>query len=388
MKITNVKTFLYKPTWNWLFVKIETDEGIYGWGEATSQSLEKPVEACIHNLADYLIGKDPRDIELHWSTMFRNAYWRPTFVVTSAMSGIDMALWDILGKSLNTPVYRLLGGAVRDRIKVYHNGWWFAANSTDDYVRLAEREVKEKGARAIKYDPFWGTDVFTATKDDIRKVLDNVARVRKAVGDDVEIMLDCHSRMTTNGAIRFAQAVREYDPAWFEEPLPTDAAAEDLARIVDSTDIPIVTGERLVTRWCFRDILEKRAAAAINPDPCHAGGISEMKKIGELANTYYVGFTPHSAGGPVMVAANLHVEACAPNFTIHEFFAPDPPFYEEILKEPFPALVDECIQLPDRPGLGLDLKEEVLGDRPYKYHDLSSFWDVPQVPAGGKLESE
>jgi len=230
--------------------------------------------------------------------------------------------------------------------------------------------------------------VFTATKDDIRKVLDNISRVRKAVGDETEIMLDCHSRMTTNGAIRFAQAVREYDPAWFEEPLPTDAAAEDLARIVNSTDIPIVTGERLVTRWCFRDIIEKRAAAAINPDPCHAGGISEMKKIGELANTYYVGFTPHSAGGPVMVAANLHVEACAPNFTIHEYFTVDPPYYEEVLKEPYSTLVDECLSLPERPGLGLDLNEEVLGNRPYKYHDLSSFWDVPQVPGGGKLESK
>lgn len=387
MKITAVKTFLYKPTWNWLFVKIETDEGIYGWGEATCQAQEKPIEACIHNLADYLVGKDPRDIELHWSTMFRNTYWRPSFVVTSAMSGIDMALWDILGKSLGAPVYRLLGGAVRENIRVYHNGWWFPATSTDDYVWLAEREVKERGAKAIKYDPFWGLDVFTSKETDIRNVLDNVGRVRKAVGDDVEIMLDCHSRMNTNAAIRFAHSVRQYNPAWFEEPLPTDAAAEDLARIVASTDIPIVTGERLVTRWCFRDIVEKRAASAINPDPCHAGGISEMKKIGELANTYYVGFTPHSAGGPVMVAANLHVEACAPNFTIHEFFAPDPPFYKEILKEPFPALVDECIQLPDRPGIGVDLNEEVLATRPYKYHDMSSFWDVPQVPAGGKLES-
>ena len=331
------------------------------------------------------MGKDPRDIELHWSTMFRNSYWRPTFVVTSAMSGLDIAMWDILGKSLNAPVYRLLGGAVRDGMRVYHNGWWFPAKSTDDYVWLAEREVKEKGAKALKYDPFWGTDVFTATEADIKKILDNISRVRKAVGDDVEIMLDCHSRMTTNAAIRFAQAVREYNPAWFEEPLPTDASPEDLARVAASTDIPIVTGERLVTRWCFRDIVEKRAAAAINPDPCHAGGISEMKKLGELANTYYVGFTPHSAGGPAMVAANLAVEACAPNFLIHEFFALDPPFYKEILKEPFPAMVDECLQLPTRPGIGVDINEELLGTRPYKYHDLSSFWDVPQVPAGGKL---
>ncbi|MBW1860940.1 MAG: galactonate dehydratase [Deltaproteobacteria bacterium] len=387
MKITNIKTYIYKPTWNWLFLKMETDEGVYGWGEATTQAHDKDVEACIHNLADYLIGKDPRDIELHWSTMFRNSYWRPSFVISSAMSGLDMAMWDILGKTLGAPVHRLLGGPVRDRIKVYHNGWWFPAKSTDDYVWLAEREVKEHGAKALKWDPFWGCDVFTSSDEDIRKVIDNVARVRKAVGDDVGLMLDCHSRLTTNGAIRFAHAVADYKPAWFEEPIPTDAAHEDLARVAASTDIPIVTGERVVTRWCFRDIFEKRAAATINPDPCHAGGISEMKKIGEMAHAYYVGFSPHSAGGPVMVAANLHVEACAPNFVIHEFFSIDPPYYKEILKEPFPALKDECLELPERPGLGVDIDEEALSKRPYKYHDMSGFWDDPQVPAGGTLES-
>ena len=123
MKITDIKTFIYKPTWNWFFVKIETDEGIYGWGEATTGNLDQEMVACIKSLSNYLIGKDPRDIELHWSLMFRNAYWRPGFVVSSAMSGLEMAMWDILGKSLNTPVYRLLGGPVRDRMKAYHNGW-------------------------------------------------------------------------------------------------------------------------------------------------------------------------------------------------------------------------------------------------------------------------
>ena len=142
MKVTGIKTYLYKPTWNWLFVKVETDEGIYGWGEGTTQAHDKDVEACIRHFGSYLIGKDPRDIELHWSTMFRNAYWRPSFIISSAMSALDMAMWDILGKSLGVPVYKLLGGAVRDRVRVYHNGWWFPAQGTDDYVWLAEREVK------------------------------------------------------------------------------------------------------------------------------------------------------------------------------------------------------------------------------------------------------
>jgi len=386
MKITSIKTYIYRPTWNWLFLKMETDEGVYGWGEATTQGQEKDVEACIHNLADYLVGKDPRNIELHWSTMLRNSYWRPSFVVSSAMSGLDMAMWDILGKTLGAPVYTLLGGPCRDRIRVYHNGWWFPAKRTDDYIWLAEREVKERGARALKWDPFWGCDVFASTRDDIRAVLENVRQVRRAVGDDVELMIDVHSRLSTNTAIRFVHAVEELEPSWYEEPLPTDASVEDLAMVASSTDIPVVVGERVSTRWCFRDIFEKRAAALINPDPCHAGGISEMKKIADMAHAYYVGVTPHSAGGPVMVAANLHVEACIPNFTIHEFFSVDPPYYKEILKEPFPALKDECIELPTRPGLGVDLIEEALSSRPYVYHDLSSFWDTPQVPAG-KLDT-
>ncbi len=382
MRITKVKTFIYRPTWNWLFVKVETDEGISGWGEATTQGQEKGVEASIHNLADYLIGKDPRHIELHWSTMFRNSYWRPTFIVTSAMSGLEMAMWDILGKSLGAPVYMLLGGACRDRIKVYHNGWWFEAKSIDDYIWLAEREVKERGAKALKWDPFWGCDVFTSSRDDIHSIIENVRRVREAVGDDVELMLDGHARLSPNSATGFAHAVEQFKPSWYEEPIPTDASVDDLARVASSTDIPIVVGERIPTRWCFRDIFEKRAAAIINPDPAHAGGILETKKISDMAHAYYVGVAPHSAGGPILNAASVHIEAAIPNFVIHEFFSVDPPFYKEILQEPFPALKNEFIELPTRPGLGVEINEEALARRPYLYHDLSSFWESPRVPAG------
>jgi galactonate dehydratase len=298
------------------------------------------------------------------------------------MSGLEMAMWDILGKSLNAPVYTLLGGPCQDRIKIYHNGWWFPAKNLDDYVELARQEV-ERGAKALKWDPFWGIDVFTATRDALAAVVDNVRKVREAVGADVELMLDGHSRLSPNMAIQFAQAVEEYKPAWYEEPIPTDASPEDLAQVTRSTSIPIVVGERVVTRWCFRDIFEKRAAAIINPDIGHAGGILETKKIADMAHAYYVGVTPHNAGGPVLNAAALHLDASIPNFVINEFFAFDRPYWEEILTGPFPALREGYLDLPSGPGLGVEIDEAALekAKKPYVYHDMSGFWRTPQQPS-------
>jgi len=375
MKITNIKTFIYHTHWNWLFVKMETDEGITGWGEATTHGQEKSVEATIHNLKEYLIGKDPRHIEKHWSTMFRNAYWRPSFIITSAMSGVEMAMWDILGKSLGVPVYTLLGGPCREHIQIYHNGWWFKAKTLDDYVRLA-KETVDKGAMALKWDPLWLCDVFP-NREQIQSAIENVRVVREAVGDDVELMIDCHGRLNPNRSIQLARELEEFRPFWYEEPIPTDASVTDLAMVASSINIPVCVGERIPTRWCFRDIFEKRATAIINPDIGHAGGILETKKIADMAHAYYISSSPHSAGGPMLNAASVHLDASTPNFLIHEFFSPDIPFYEEILAEPFPIIKDGFIELPTKPGLGLEIKEEALSRRPYVFHDLSGFWAPP-----------
>jgi len=209
--------------------------------------------------------------------------------------------------------------------------------------------------------------------------------VREAVGDDVELMLDGHARLSPNSAIQFARAVEEFSPAWYEEPIPTDASIDDLAMVASSTSIPIVVGERIPTRWCFRDVFEKRAAAIINPDIAHAGGILETKKIADMAHAYYVGVTPHNAGGPVLNAASLHLDASIPNFVINEFFPFDLPYWEEILQEPFPVMKDEFIELPTKPGLGVEINEEALekAKKPYVYHDLSGFWASPRQPSTG-----
>jgi len=373
MRITDIKTFIYRGAWNWLFVKVETDEGISGWGEATTQGAAKATEAAIHEMGgNYLIGKDPRQIELHFSTMLRNSYWRPAVVLYSAISGLEMAMWDILGKSLNVPIYSLLGGVCNPRLKIYHNGWWFGAKTHKDYARLA-KEMTDKGAKALKFDPLQGCDYFI-DREQANQVIEAIRLVREAVGDDVELMIDVHGRLSPDNSIKVAREVEQYRPFWWEEPIPTDASVEDLAMVASSISIPVVAGERIYTRWGFRDVFEKRAAAIINPDIAHEGGILETKKIADMAHAYYVSITPHSAGGPVLTAASIQLEAATPNFLMHEFFSPDIPYYKEIVKDPFPVMKDEFVDLPTKPGLGIELNEEVLGNRPYKYFNIGALW--------------
>jgi len=373
MRITDIKTFIYRGAWNWLFVKVETDEGISGWGEATTQGAAKATEAAIHEMGgNYLIGKDPRQIELHFSTMLRNSYWRPAVVLYSAISGLEMAMWDILGKSLNVPIYSLLGGVCNPRLKIYHNGWWFGAKTHKDYARLA-KEMTDKGAKALKFDPLQGCDYFI-DREQANQVIEAIRLVREAVGDDVELMIDVHGRLSPDNSIKVAREVEQYRPFWWEEPIPTDASVEDLAMVASSISIPVVAGERIYARWGFRDVFEKRAAAIINPDIAHEGGILETKKIADMAHAYYVSITPHSAGGPVLTAASIQLEAATPNFLMHEFFSPDIPYYKEIVKDPFPVMKDEFVDLPTKPGLGIELNEGALGNRPYKYFNIGALW--------------
>jgi len=373
MRVTGIKTFIYRAAFNWLIVKLETDEGISGWGEATTQGATKATEAAIHEMGEnYLIGKDPRQIELHFSTLMRNSYWRPSIILYSAISGLEIAMWDILGKSLNVPIYTLLGGICNPRLKTYHNGWWFGAKSQRDYARLA-KEMVDKGAKALKFDPLQGCDYFIE-REQGKQVVEAIRLVREAVGDDVELMIDVHGRLSPDNSIKLAREVEQYRPYWWEEPIPTDAAVDDLARVASSINTPVVAGERLYTRWGFRDIFEKRAVAIINPDIAHEGGILETKKVADMAHAYYVSVTPHSAGGPVLTAASIQVEAAMPNFLIHEFFSVDMPYYQEVVKDPFPIMKDEFIELPTKPGLGIELNEQALGNRPYKYFNQGNLW--------------
>jgi galactonate dehydratase len=368
MKITNIKTFLFNANWrNWLFVKVETDEGIHGWGEGDVDGYDLSSEAAVHTMEEYFIGKDPRNIELHWDTIYRESVYRPCFIIVSALAGIEMALWDILGKSLNVPVYQLLGGAFRTKIPAYDNGWFFGAEKPQDFAKAALDAV-ELGFKHLKWDPFGSSNLFPETEE-ISQAKECIWAVREAVGSDIHLLVEGHGRFSPDKAIQIAREIEDYKPYFFEEPVPPDNV-EALVRVASSINIPVATGERICTHWGAREILEKNGAAILQPDIMHIGGILETKKLAAMAQTYYIPIAPHNAFGPVLSAASIHVDASTPNFLIQEFFYPDKPLYDEILKEPFFFPKDGFFDLPTRPGLGIDIDENALSKHPYQYRNV------------------
>lgn len=375
MKITAVKTFLFHANWrNWLLVKVETDEGLYGWGEASLEGYELAVQAAAKTMSAYFIGKDPLEIERHWNTVYRNSYWRPSLVIVSALAGIEIALWDIMGKHFNVPVYKLLGGAFREKIRAYNNGWYLHAKNPEDYARAAKDAVAS-GFRYLKWDPFWPSDIFVEPEE-ISRAKERIRIVREAVGSEIHLLIEGHGRFSPDMAIKIAREIEEFNPFFFEEPVPPDNI-DACVRVAKSIRIPVATGERLCTHWSARPLLEKSGAAILQPDIIHIGGILEVKKLAAMASAYYIPIAPHNANGPVLTAASIHVDASTPNFLIQEFFLPDKPLYDEILKEPFFFPSNGFFSLPTRPGLGVDIREKALVKRPYQYRDLGAWQFTP-----------
>ena len=381
MKVTRVRTFKMTAHWrNWLFVKVETDRGISGWGEGSCEGREQAVEGAINEMSANLVGTDPRQVEKHWSEAFRDGYWRVGPENCSALAALDMALWDIKGKALNAPVHELLGGPVRDRIRFYGNGWYGGAGTREEFVEAAKRTVAQ-GAHALKWDPFWTADLFPDRKL-LEAGADLVHSIREAVGPDIELLVEVHGRLSPASAIYAAGLLEESRPLFFEEPVPPDNV-DAMALVARSINIPVATGERLYTKWGFRELLEKQAAAYIQPDLTHTGGITEGKKIAAMAEVYYVPIAPHSATGPLLAAANLQLDASVPNFLIQEFFMPDIPLYNEILVENFIRMDGGCLDLPKGPGLSADLDEDALGRMEYRpLPDLGRMWReaAPEAP--------
>ena len=274
---------------------------------------------------------------------------------TAAMSGIEIALWDIKGKALGVPIYEMLGGAMRDKIWGYGR---FDGATPELAVEKALSQVAE-GFSALKGDPFGHQGIFTTPASE-RDAIAKVEAVRKAVGDDVELMVEVHGRLTPAEAIGIGQALEPYRPFWLEEPVPPQNV-DAMVKVSQSINIPLATGERLYTKWGFKDLLEKQAVAVVQPDACHAGGILELKKIAAMAETYYVGFAPHNPYGPVSTMAALHVVAGTPNFIIQEGGHAD---YSVLLKEPFPGQRDGYFDIPKGPGLGLEMDEDALLKHP------------------------
>ena len=370
MKIMDVKTLITFADWrNFIFVKVFTDEGIVGVGEASLEWNELAVAGAIRNLSPLVIGRDPSRIEDLWRSMYRDPYWRGGPVITTALSGIEQALWDILGKRLGVPVYQLLGGKCRERLRAYANAWYKGAVIPEDF---AERAVKtiEKGYTALKWDPFGSSDLIMDYEERKRAVA-VVRAVREAVGETIDLLIEVHGRLNPATAIQMARELEEFRPFWYEEPVPPDNL-EALSKVAAATVIPIATGERLYTKYGFRELLSSQAADVIQPDLCHAGGILEVKKIAAMAESWYVPIAPHNPNGPVGTAATVHLGACTPNFLILEYFCEDEEWLSEIVEEPIHFERGEVL-IPDRPGLGIELKEAGIAKRPYQPVRLSMF---------------
>lgn len=364
MKITKLEMIPVRP--RWLFLKVHTDVGIVGLGEPIVEGRIRTVMAQIQELEEYLIGKDPRQIEHHWQVMYRGAFYRNGPILCSAISGIEQALWDIVGQWLNVPVYQLLGGAVRNRIRVYaHVG----GSSPSELAENARAAVK-RGFTALKTGapgPVRPID----TKRYVDRFVERVAAMREAVGDEVDIAIDFHGRLSPAMSVRVAKALEPFYPMFIEEPvLPENVDA--LAAVARATSIPIATGERLFTKWGFRTVLEKGAAAVIQPDLCHAGGIMECKKIAAMAEAYYVSVAPHNPLGPISLAAALQLDACIPNFLCQEQVT----LGEGYLKEPF-VLRDGYIDLPAKPGLGIELDDEAVSAKAFDGAWSNPVWFDP-----------
>ena len=370
MKITDIKTFVVDCfRTNWAFVKVYTDEGITGVGEATLEYKEKSLVGAVEHIREVLIGKDPTNIELIAHDLYRDSYWRCGPVLMSALSAVEMALWDILGKSLNVPVYKLLGGKTNDKVRIYVNGWFAGAKTPEEFGEKARIAV-QRGVTAMKWDPF-GKSYLEISNKDLDTALRCVAAVREAVGDGVDLLIEGHGRFNVPTGIKIAKELEQFKPMWFEEPTPPDNL-EALKAVRDKSPVAISAGERLYHLRQFKDLFEMRAADYIQPDVSHAGGIMELKKIAAAAESYYIPFAPHNPSGPVACAATLQLAACTTNFSILEIMYSDVPWRKDVTNEEL-KYEDGYIYVPDKPGLGIEIDEEACLAHPYTSHTLRHY---------------
>lgn len=370
MKVTDVKVFLvdcYRT--NWAFVKVYTDEGIDGVGEATLEYKEKALVGAVEHIKEYLIGKNPLDIEKHWHMIYRDAYWRGGAVLMSGLSAVEAALWDILGKHLGVPVYQLLGGKVNDQVKIYVNGWFAGAKEPEEFAERAKIAV-QRGIKAMKWDPF-GKSYMDISNDALDKALRCVAAVREAVGNNVDLLIEGHGRFNIPTGIKIAKELEPFKPMFFEEPVPPDNL-DALKEVRTKSPIAISAGERLYTRWDYKRLFDLMAADYIQPDISHAGGIMELKKIAAEAECRYIPFAPHNPSGPVANAATLQLAATCPNFCILEIMYSDVEWRQDVVNEKL-DYQDGYIKIPDKPGLGIEINEQECEKHTYKSHTLRHY---------------
>jgi galactonate dehydratase len=346
LKITRLETFLVKP--RWLFLKVYTNAGIVGLGEPITEGRALTCAEAVKEIEPYLIGKDPRRVVHHWQAIYRHAFYRGGPILTSALSGIDQALWDIKGKALGVPVYELLGGPTRDRVRVYAHG---------DSVEALKAGMA-KGFTAFKTGPAKKRPArYIETPAAVEYAGEQFAELRRAAGNDIDIAIDFHGAISPATAKLLIKALEPYQPMFVEEPINCQEH-DIMAEIARGTFLPIATGERVFTKWGFREVLEKKAATVLQPDLCHAGGITEVRLIAGMAEAFYATIAPHNPLGPISLAAGVQMAASIPNFLCQEQVS----LGEGYLKKPF-TVRDGYLDLPTGPGLGIELDENALADK-------------------------
>jgi galactonate dehydratase len=346
LKITKVETFLVQP--RWLFLKVHTNAGIVGLGEPITEGRALTCAEAVKEIEPYLVGKDPRRVTHHWQAIYRHAFYRGGPILTSALSGIDQALWDIKGKALGVPVYELLGGPTRSRVRVY------AHAGTVDSMKTMQKQ----GFTAFKTGPAKKRPSrYIETPAAVQYAAERFAELRKAMGPDVDIAVDFHGAISPATAKLLIKALEPYQPMFIEEPCQCQNH-DVMAEIARGTYLPIATGERVFTKWGFREVLEKRAATVLQPDMCHAGGITEVRLIAGMAEAYYASVAPHNPLGPISLAAGVQLAASIPNFLCQEQVS----LGEGYLKKPF-TVREGYLDLPTGPGLGIELDENALASK-------------------------
>lgn len=358
MKITKIETFKFWVDWsNWMFVRVETDEGIVGWGEASLHGALEAVETAIGELAPHLVGEDPAGPERHWHRLYNAWRWRGGATMMTALSAFDIALWDIEGKRLGVPVWRLLGGAHRTRLPVYASHWMWGQMDLDT-VREKAAEAVARGFKGFKCMPFRFEELRTNEANEIARAGDFLAAARDGAGPDTEIYVECSEFLSPRTAPMLDRALAPSRPAWLEEPIPFENARA-MARLAREVQTPIATGERLLSRYEFRELLEHGGAKIVQPDLMHAGGITECRRIAALADTYYVPLAPHNPGGPICTAAAMHLAAAVPNFLVLEQMEPQRAIRDAASSVPI-RFEDGHFLLPEGPGLGIEPNLEAL----------------------------
>lgn len=368
LKIVKVEPILMtglRASAPWVFVRVETADGFVGWGEGTNYPGVRPIATAVETLASVVIGQSAWNIEALWQRMYRFMYYNGMGgIVLAAISGIDMALYDIVGKKLGVPVYKMLGGLAHEKLRTYANGWTDGLGKTPDEYAARTKELVAKGYTGCKLDPFFNTPMNReVTQPDLRLAAAIVKAIREAGGPDYDIAIDVHGRWNTKSTLEIIRALEPHRLFFYEEAVPPENVAA-MAEVQRNTQTPLATGERIFGRHGFRELLEKQAVRIIQPDLARTGGITETKKIAAMADTYYIPVAPHNPNGPLCTLASMHVCFSIPNFLILEYFEKDEPIFNDLI----PGGLKRDIQgvyPTTTPGLGANVTEAFL--QKYKF---------------------